>query len=57
MKTEDFQKLWESKYLDAMDPGLFEGEQLSIPTKRLSRNLIYIRACNYTAQFPRATER
>jgi len=28
------------KYLDAMDPGLFEGEQLSTPTKRLSHNLI-----------------
>ena len=52
---EDFQKLWESKYLDAVDPGLFEGEQLRIPTKRLIRNLIYIRACNYTVQFPRAT--
>lgn len=57
MKTEDFQKRWESKYLYAMDPGLFEGEQLRIPKKRLSRNLICIRACNYTVQFPTATER
>jgi hypothetical protein len=57
MKMKDFQKRWESKYLDELDPGLFEGEQLRIPRKRLRRNLIYIRACNYTLQFPRGTER
>jgi len=39
-----------------MDPGLFDAEQLRIPTKHLSRNLKHIRACNFTVQFPTATE-
>jgi len=40
--------------MDAMDPGLFEGEQLRISTKQ---KIIYICACNYTVYFTRATER
>jgi len=53
---QDFQKRWESKYMYVMDPGLFDAEQLRIPTKHLSRNLKHIRACNFTVQFPTATE-